>query len=651
MSRFVCPGILGRIENSMKGLMILGMHRSGTSALAGQCAGLGLSFGDNLLPAQVDNPEGYYEDIELVSANDTLCTMLFGGWDSPLAWADAARLFPVEDSQVLDVAKPAKEVLRSLSAGEQHWAVKDPRLSRLLPIWSPMIQDSGLDVSLLMAVRRPTEVAASLGQRNRLGVTTSLLLWLRHVAEPLAYALEHGLTIGIVSFDKLVSSPRHLLEILKGIGFPVMPGRDRDFVDASLRHHRHKASPPDDEITRICERLYELTTSMPVFSQQTVSPADADTVRAARDMSLEPYFKDLYLEARGLVPDIDRRSSDEMSRSTLALTVADLRKKNRELRIERELLEKQVESRTIALKKYDAKILSTNSTDIQSHDPQPASAVASANIVVKEFSTLQQFARFRAEHPDLFSAEKVHGAAKRIAENGIYCNVFKEFVPAASVTIHDTNYRETITHKGINSRLRAVHHVLEMATAAMPPEDIKIFAPEGVTTYAKFLRGTNAKFIGAEYTTDPRVKNWLFPVPVEDIHHLTFPDMSFHAAVINELFEHVPHLDTALRELARILLPGGKLVSSFSFHASSHASLTRARIKDDGEIKHLMAAEYRSNPLDEQGSLVFEIPGWNILSRTCAAGFRTATMLWVYSESCGMLAPHHGGHFVLLAEK
>lgn len=645
----------------MKGLVILGMHRSGTSALAGQCAGLGLSFGNNLLPAQSDNPEGYYEDRELTAANDLLVTMLFGGWESPLAWADAVRLFPVDDPRVLDIASSAREVLRSLSASDRPWAVKDPRFSRLLPIWWPMIRAIELDVSLVMAVRRPSEVAASLEQRNGLGKTTSQLLWLRHVAEPLAYALEHGLKLGIVSFDKLVRSPEHLSEVLQGIGFPVSPNNGAAFVDEKLRHHRHEPPRSDDSITKACEQLYEIATSNPAFSRETLSAADADAVLAARDISLDPYFKHLYLEARALPIagagqfDSTAPHSDH-KRLTLALMVTNLRKQSQNLKTKNELLETQLESRTAALNRHTerAKALfaNANPTDQAAHDPlQPTTGAATINVVVKEFSTLQQFIDFRKASPDFFSPEKIHAAAKRIAGNGMYCNVFKEFVPPDAITIHNENYRETITHKGLNSRVRAVHHVLEMAMAGMPDHDLKLFAPEAVTAYAKFLRGINPKFVGAEYSTDPRVKEWLFPIPIEDLHSLTFPDMSFRATVINEVFEHVPFLDKALSELARILMPGGKLVSMFPFYAASQVSLVRATMKKNGEICYLMPAEYHGNPVDEKGSLVFEIPGWDILERTRTAGFRTATMQWVYSESCGMLSPGYGGHFVLLAEK
>jgi hypothetical protein len=275
----------------------------------------------------------------------------------------------------------------------------------------------------------------------------------------------------------------------------------------------------------------------------------------------------------------------------------------------------------------------------------------SSHILVKEFFTRQQFFDFARENPELFAPEHIREAARRITEKGLYCNVHKGFAPPEAVTIHDDNYRETITYKGLNSRLRAVHHVLETAISDMPSHDLKIFAPEATTAYASFLRGSNNKFLGAEYTKDARVKEWLFPIQVEDLHNLTFPDASFRAAVINEVFEHLPFLDKALNELARILMPGGKMVSSFPFYAASEQPLVRATMDKRGTINYLMEPEYHGNPVDEKGSLVFEIPGWDILERTCAAGFRIATMQWVYSEPCGMFSPHYGGHFVLLAEK
>jgi SAM-dependent methyltransferase len=332
------------------------------------------------------------------------------------------------------------------------------------------------------------------------------------------------------------------------------------------------------------------------------------------------------------------------------LNVANLENETRNLKDKVDALNNKLNRHIGLVSKLQAAV---GLTDTKAQAAAELNAVASstADILVKELSSRQQFYDFAHKNPGLFGLEHIRKAARRITENGIYCNVHKEFVPPEAVTIHDENYRETITYRGINSRLRAVHHVLETGTAEMPSDDVKLFAPEATTAYANFLRRTNNKFVGTEYTTDARAKDWLFPIPFEDLHNLTFPDASFHATVINDVFEHLPFLDKALAELARILMPGGKMVSSFPFYAASQHSLVRATMNKEGKINYLMEPEYHGNPVDERGSLVFEIPGWDILERTRAAGFRIATMQWVYSESCGMLSPDYGGHLVLLAEK
>jgi hypothetical protein len=49
-------------------LVVLGMHRSGTSALTGMLHHLGVALGEHLMPASADNPRGYWEHSDVVSA-------------------------------------------------------------------------------------------------------------------------------------------------------------------------------------------------------------------------------------------------------------------------------------------------------------------------------------------------------------------------------------------------------------------------------------------------------------------------------------------------------------------------------------------------------------------------------------------------------
>src|SRR5262249_1740037 len=61
-------------------IVVLGMHRSGTSALAGMLHHLGVALGDELMPATADNPRGYWEHRDIVAINDRLMTELGRTW-------------------------------------------------------------------------------------------------------------------------------------------------------------------------------------------------------------------------------------------------------------------------------------------------------------------------------------------------------------------------------------------------------------------------------------------------------------------------------------------------------------------------------------------------------------------------------------------
>lgn len=259
---------------------------------------MGVWFGENLLPPRPDNPKGYFEDIGLMFANEQLMTLLFGGWNSPVAWSDA-EAFPLRHPRILEISESLRKVVSGLQTSGRPWAVKDPRLSRLLPIWWPMLRAMDLKPDIVMAVRRPSEVVASLEQRDHMGPATSRLLWLRHVAEPLAYALDHGLEIGIVSHDELIKSPELLLSVLRSYGWVLEPSQ-ANFVDPGLRHHWHKTQPSNDALSGACESLYRAVTSLRAFSPKTVPTSLADMIRSAREMSVTPYLHELYLEAIGI---------------------------------------------------------------------------------------------------------------------------------------------------------------------------------------------------------------------------------------------------------------------------------------------------------------------------------------------------------------
>src|SRR5215470_10184663 len=85
-------------------VVILGMHRSGTSALTGALAKSGATPGAHLMPPTTDNPEGYWECAPVVRLNDELLKRMGSRWDSVVPLAGDA------------FAQPAIEAVRSDAA-------------------------------------------------------------------------------------------------------------------------------------------------------------------------------------------------------------------------------------------------------------------------------------------------------------------------------------------------------------------------------------------------------------------------------------------------------------------------------------------------------------------------------------------------------
>jgi SAM-dependent methyltransferase len=177
----------------------------------------------------------------------------------------------------------------------------------------------------------------------------------------------------------------------------------------------------------------------------------------------------------------------------------------------------------------------------------------------------------------------------------------------------------------------------------------RVYAPEALTPFSLLLRGRYPRFYGSEYSDDPAVRRSLYPIPIEDLRALSCPDASFHAVVCNDVFEHVPGLDRCLAELRRVLQPGGVLLSTFPFAAWAVETTVKARLGPGG-VEYLMEPEYHGNPVEpHKGSLVYQIPGWDILDMCRQAGFSVAEMVFVSSTKRGILGADTAGVQVLRA--
>jgi hypothetical protein len=226
-------------------ILVLGMYRSGTSALTGALAKAGAVPGAHLTPATTDNPEGSWECAPVVRLNDQLLQRLGARWDGvaplPAGWP----------------ALPAVQALRAEAAdiirtefGDAKLAVlKDPRLCRLLPFWREVLADAGFAVCGALMVRRPMEVAASLARREQFAPEKSLALWLAHLIE--AERDSRGLSRATLSYDALLADPAGALaRVCDDAAFPLKPTAAQRKAAADLvrpelqRQHHDSAQKP-----------------------------------------------------------------------------------------------------------------------------------------------------------------------------------------------------------------------------------------------------------------------------------------------------------------------------------------------------------------------------------------------------------------------
>lgn len=271
----------------------------------------------------------------------------------------------------------------------------------------------------------------------------------------------------------------------------------------------------------------------------------------------------------------------------------------------------------------------------------------------KSFDSRAAWLAWSAQAPDY---GRVRAAIlEHVGRNGFVEPLTGRRAPAGEVRILPQSLRESVSWREMNARKRALLHQFERELRArgwIDRRDLRILGAEGVTRAALVLRGLYPFFLGTEYLPEPADKARFFPVPHGDLQRLEFPDAVFDAFYSGDVFEHVPDLDAALAEILRVLRPGGLLVSSFPFLPSYATTERRARIGAGGEVEHLAPPEYHDNPAaPEKGSLVFSLPGWDILDKLRQLGAAEAYFTLVASARHGVVANGPAGVFILTAVK
>ena len=223
-------------------ILVLGMHRSGTSAAAGVFLKLGGAQPKTLAPADDGNERGYFESRALRTFHDEL--LASAGSD----WTDWRQFNPAwyQSSTATAFRKRAKQLFKEEFDGEPLAVLKDPRVCRFTPFWLKVLAGIKTRARVVIPVRAPLEVAFSLRKRDNFSLATGALLWLRHTID--AEIATRALPRSIFSWDQLLRDWRSVAEKAStelGLPWPRLSDATaheiENFVGYDLVHHRVSA--------------------------------------------------------------------------------------------------------------------------------------------------------------------------------------------------------------------------------------------------------------------------------------------------------------------------------------------------------------------------------------------------------------------------
>lgn len=228
-----------KTENN-KLIVVLGMHRSGTSVITRGLQVMGVELGERLMPAITGNNEkGFWEDIDLYALDAEMLGALNSDWH---------HLAPIEPGDVAVLRNKnyflrAVELLRQKVGSAPVFGFKDPRVAKLLPFWKEVFDHCQFNMNYVLALRHPLSVAKSLAKRDGMAAEQGYLLWLGHVIESLIGSADSKRIL--VDYDRLMQSPdAELMRISKCLGLEIDPAEQlsykTQFLDNELRHTVYK---------------------------------------------------------------------------------------------------------------------------------------------------------------------------------------------------------------------------------------------------------------------------------------------------------------------------------------------------------------------------------------------------------------------------
>lgn len=233
-------------------IIVLGMHRSGTSALTRVLNLHGMELGSRMIGPGADNETGFWEHQDIVGIHDKILKALHSSWEDetlPDQWW-------LKKSFRWHLKKLTQILARDFSQCRL-WGIKDPRMCRLLPLWLPLLEKLNCRPVFVLVLRHPQEVAKSLEKRNGFSLQKGERLWFQHSL--LLERSTRGFPRTIILYEQLLSDWKEVMNQVQSVlksPWPRIPaeGEVEQFLNPTMRHHK---APEHSNLSAWTRQTYE----------------------------------------------------------------------------------------------------------------------------------------------------------------------------------------------------------------------------------------------------------------------------------------------------------------------------------------------------------------------------------------------------------
>lgn len=267
-------------------IMVLGMHRSGTSALTRAINLLGAELPKNMLGANLSNPTGHWEPERLIALHDQMLAEAGSSWDDWRSFdpndlgAQRLRFYKAEIARLIDEEYGSAPL----------FVLKEPRISRFVPLYAEIFKRMRIDVRYVLIERNPLAVIASLANRDGFTTGFSSLLWLRHELE--AERTTRDWPRIFVSYEAMLDDWRAGIEVITNTLRIDWPRSRAEWQSLLATHfsgdHQHFAASTslldaDPRIARWIKEAYGALLELGKSNHDDVAMARLDAIRIEFD--------------------------------------------------------------------------------------------------------------------------------------------------------------------------------------------------------------------------------------------------------------------------------------------------------------------------------------------------------------------------------